>query len=72
MNMLNHQPGKSELRQFGLLFSLVLLILFGLLIPSIRFGLPTALPVLAQSPWPAWPWWSAGVFLPWRWSCRKA
>lgn len=61
MNMQHHEPGKSELRQFGLLFSMMLLLLFGLLIPFIRFGLPTGLPFLAQSPWPAWPWWSAAV-----------
>ena len=61
MTTLNHEPDKQELRQFGLLFSLVLLMLFGVLIPFIRFGLPNAWPFLAASAWPAWPWWSAAV-----------
>lgn len=41
---------EAELRQFGLLFSLVLLGLFGL-----------ALPWLVGASWPVWPWLVAGI-----------
>ena len=48
----------SELRQFGLMFALVLAVLFGLLIPFVRFGLEV-------SDWPRWPWMVSLLFVMW-------
>ena len=53
-------PDKAGLRQFGLAFAVVLIILFGLLIPMIRFGI-SGLPLLAGSHNSNWPWWAAAV-----------
>jgi integral membrane sensor domain MASE1 len=54
-------PGKPELRKFGFLFSIILVILFGLIIPLIRFGIPEGLPIVTGSSGPMWPWWAAAV-----------
>jgi integral membrane sensor domain MASE1 len=54
-------PGKLELRKFGFLFAIILIILFGLIIPLIRFGIPDGLPFVTGSSGPTWPWWAAAV-----------
>ena len=48
----------NGLRKFGLMFALVLAVLFGLLIPLIRYGID--LPA-----WPQWPWVIALVMVSW-------
>jgi hypothetical protein len=53
-------PDKSGLRSFGLMFAVVLAVLFGLLIPLLRFGW-SGLPLLKGNHNPAWPWWAAAV-----------
>lgn len=58
MSQLKTQLGKQELRKFGLMFALVLAVLFGLLIPLIRHG-------MVISNWPAWPWFGAIVIAAW-------
>ena len=63
MNSETQLPGKSGLRTFGLLFSAILVVLFGLVIPFIRFGIPAGLPAFASGSGPAWPWWAAGVII---------
>lgn len=56
-------PGPKELRQFGFLFALILVFLFGLLIPAIRFGIPEGLPFIGNSSGPVWPWWVSGIIV---------
>ncbi len=60
MTETTHIPDKAGLRQFGLAFAVVLMALFGLLIPLIRFGL-SGLPLVANSQNSAWPWWAAAA-----------
>jgi hypothetical protein len=43
------QPDRAELKKFGITFAMVLAILFGLIIPLIRYGLNIGA-------WPLWPW----------------
>lgn len=50
---------KQELRQFGLMFALVLALLFGLLIPWFRFGFA------AVSSWPLWPYFASAAIATW-------
>ncbi len=47
-------PGKTELRKFGLIFGAIVSVLFGLLLPW-----------LFDYAWPVWPWIVAGVFWVW-------
>lgn len=49
------RPTAKELRQFGLLFGLLLMLFFGLLLPW-----------LWGRPWPQWPWIAGGVC--WLWA----
>ena len=49
----------KELRQFGLMFALILAVLFGLLIPLIRYG------VSQWSAWPLWPWITSLIIVAW-------
>lgn len=60
MSEVTNIPDKAGLRQFGLAFAAVLIILFGLLIPLLRFGI-SGLPLVADSQNYAWPWWLAAV-----------
>jgi hypothetical protein len=60
MSDFTHTPDKKELRRFGLMFAAILVLLFGLVIPLIRFGF-SGLPLLENSQNSAWPWWSAGI-----------
>ncbi len=60
MNAPAELPDKAGLRSFGLMFAAVLALLFGLLIPLLRFGW-NGLPLLAGNHNPAWPWWAAAV-----------
>jgi hypothetical protein len=53
-------PDKDGLRRFGLLFAGILALLFGLIIPCIRFGME-GLPLLVNNRNPHWPWWAAAV-----------
>lgn len=53
-------PDKAGLRQFGLMFAAILVLLFGLVIPLLRFGF-LGLPLVANGQNPDWPWWAAGV-----------
>lgn len=54
----DNKPGITELRQFGLMFALIIAVLFGLLIPLIRFGVEV-------SDWPRWPWVVSLLFVMW-------
>jgi hypothetical protein len=54
VNKQNGQPGKEELREFGLVTGAILAVLFGLLLPWL-FG----------HVWPLWPWIAAGVLWGW-------
>jgi hypothetical protein len=47
-----------DLRKFGLLFALVLAMLFGVLVPMLRHG-------AELSAWPAWPWIAAAAIAAW-------
>jgi hypothetical protein len=58
MKKKSNKPGIGELRQFGLMFALIMAALFGLLIPFIRFGLEV-------SDWPRWPWMVVLLFVMW-------
>jgi hypothetical protein len=53
-------PDQAGLRRFGLMFAVILALLFGLIIPCIRFGME-GLPLLANNQNPHWPWWAATV-----------
>ena len=44
-------PGKSDLRKFGFIFGIGLILIFGLFFPW-----------LLERPWPAWPFIAAAVF----------
>ena len=69
----DHIPNRQELRSFGLMFAAVLLGLFGLLIPLLRFGWPEFMPALAGSALPGlgatqgpnWPWLGAVLIALW-------
>lgn len=57
MNTVNAQtlqPGKKELREFGLVTGAIVVALFGLLLPW-----------LFDHAWPRWPWIIAGVLWAW-------
>jgi hypothetical protein len=59
--MMEIETKKSEtpdLRKFGLMFAIVLAVLFGALIPLIRHGFEITL-------WPMWPWAVALVMVSW-------
>lgn len=60
MNHFTELPDKNALRRFGLAFASILVLLFGLVIPLIRFGY-SGLPLVAGSQNAAWPWWAAGI-----------
>ncbi len=53
-------PDRAGLRNFGLLFAAILIVLFGLLIPLLRFGF-SGLPLVESSQNANWPWWAAAV-----------
>jgi hypothetical protein len=59
MNDFTTVPDKAGLRNFGLVFAAMLVLLFGLLIPLIRFGY-LGLPLVENSQNANWPWWAAG------------
>ena len=50
---------RKALRSFGLTFAAVLAVLFGILVPLVRFGLSE------PGSWPIWPWIASGVVLLW-------
>ncbi len=58
MSQLKTQLATAELRKFGLLFALILTVLFGLMIPLIRHG-------TAIASWPVWPWIAAIIIVAW-------
>jgi len=60
MSEIAHIPDRAGLRQFGLAFAAVLIALFGLLIPVIRFGI-SGLPLVANNQNAHWPWWLAAA-----------
>ena len=47
-------PGKKELRKFGITFALVLAVLFGVLLPLIRHG-------TELESWALWPWFASSA-----------
>ena len=53
---------KTELRKFGLMFGLILVLLFGLLIPLVRHGIG---PGMSFAAWPVWPWLTGAVVGAW-------
>jgi hypothetical protein len=58
MNSENQKPEIDELRKFGFMFAVVLAVLFGFLIPLIRYGTMISL-------WPLWPWAIALLMVSW-------
>jgi len=50
MNMTSTQVTKKELREFGLIFGAILVVLFGLLLPWVF-----------EKAFPLWPWWVFAV-----------
>jgi hypothetical protein len=58
------RPDTPELRRFGLMFSAVLAVLFGVLIPLLRHGSALGLPFVSGH-WPAWPWLAAALVAAW-------
>ncbi len=50
------QPTPTDLRKFGIIFGIILVILFGIIIPSLK-----------QCSYPWWPWISGGLFGIWSW-----
>ena len=58
MSKMNSQLTTAELRKFGLMFTLILAVLFGLLIPLIRHG-------TSFEAWPLWPWITAIIIVAW-------
>lgn len=65
MNSHNEQRlNRSELRKFGLMFALVLAVLFGLLIPFVRHGFAMGVPLM-DGLGPHWPWYAAGTVAIW-------
>ena len=50
MKEIEHSVSKKELREFGLIFGGILVLLFGLLLPW-----------LIDQPFPIWPWWLLSV-----------
>lgn len=60
----NNKPNRQELRKFGLLFALMLTVLFGVLLPFLRYGPAMGWPMM-DGLGPQWPWMAATAIAAW-------
>ena len=61
----NEQPGRGELKKFGLIFGAFFGLVFGLAIPLLRHGSALGSPFGSSGNWPAWPWIVGAVVIGW-------
>ncbi len=65
MTQLKSQPGRGELKKFGLIFGSFFGLVLGLAIPLLRHGSALGSPFSGSGNWPAWPWIVCATVISW-------